>query len=149
VILLEGLSQLYLMLGALEQGMLSEAEDRRAKTVEALSTTAGRLDDIANAAGDYSLKESTAHPYGLELADLYSRLALFGYTLPLINSELSRINALEVRKVLSTIDGARFQGSPNDWRVFRSVIESTNRMLDVGMITSRISALHGHRPPPA
>ena len=146
--LMEAISQLYMMLAALERGDLGAATNIRANVVSRLQSSAGIYDNVAAQAGTYPLSLREDNPFALELTNLYSRLGDFDYRMPLSNRGLPQIAALEIRKFAGVVTDAVFHGSVADWRTFRYVIDAATRLLSVGLVVSRISALHGHGLPP-
>lgn len=113
-----------------------------------LHDSAGLFDQVVGAAGDYPLATASDHPFALELSQLYSRLSEYGTYLPLNNRQLTQIAATEVRTFHGVVGSLTFHGSPLDWRTSRDAIDGVNRLMSIGLIVARISALNGHATPP-
>ena len=144
--LMDGLAALYTMLGQVERGNSQIAEGQRSEVIRLLEESSDRLQELAQNAGAYLLRVSSLEdPDGVELPRLYSQLEDFGYRLPLKNNDLPAIGAWETRALVDRVRTARFQGTKDDWFPVRDILRATERLLALGVIAARLSALHGHR----
>ena len=142
---MDGLAELFAMLGHVERGDVQAADGQRSAVIDQLEHSSGKLQELAEMAGDYFLRSpSSEDPDGAELARLYSQLDDFGYGLPLRNSDLPAIGAWETRALASRLRTAKFQGSKDDWFPIRDILRASERLLALGVIAARLSALHGH-----
>lgn len=142
--LMTAMSALYTMLEALERSDVVAAEQRRIEVIDRLQNSAKNFDHATEVAGDYLLSTSGDHAHAIELASLYAQLSELNYKLPFNNPQLSAIAAIETRLFSNIVETVPFYGSPSDWMSFRTIIETASRLLSIGLILARISALHGH-----
>ena len=138
------MSELYIAFGEVENADVTAANSRMSQVAQRLRDVADAFDHMAGVAGDYPLNTSPDHPQAYELAELYDGLGRYQHHLPLTNQDISKISAHEIRIFSGVGDRLEFQGSPDDWSIGRNLLRAADRMLTIGLITSRISFFNPH-----
>ena len=142
--LMTAMSKLYMAFGELERRQVLAANDRKSQVVQMPEDAANQFDQIAQIAGDYPLNTSSDHPQAYELAGLYAQLGSYQYNQPLNNQDISNISSHEIRLFSGVVSRQVFEDSPQDWFIGRQIQEAANRLLTIGVITSRVSFLNSH-----
>jgi hypothetical protein len=144
--LMDGISEIFAMLGDVERGNIAGADSRRQNIAGILDQTRQMLEQLSQMAGSYPLRwPSPGDPTGPELTRLYTQFEEMGYPMPMKNNDLGKIGAYEVNALAGRISLAKFSGSSEDWFPIREIISAVERLLSIGILAARISALHGHQ----
>jgi hypothetical protein len=146
--LFRGLAQINDALWNVERRNPGGARAAAEQAAQVLRTVEASFEQIANQAGDFLLFQDPPVPQAssIELAELWSALRAYGVGLPLRNNDVPRVAAREIRGLIDVLDHAQFTGRHADWYASRDIINQTNRLTSLGVLLSRVSALHGGDP---
>lgn len=140
--LLAGLSEVFQMLRQIELGDRRAADGLRNKALAQIEVARNRFEGVRKYASK-RLFVASSIKLSAQVRRLQIQLHRMGVDIPNSSQELANVSIQEVVRFETDLKGVSLHEPTNDLQTFELLIASISRLLEIGMISSELSAITG------